>query len=258
MKLDRSIVSIDLETTGVDPLVDRIVELGMEFLFVGKNGAEPTRRGASKRFNPGVPIHPDATAVHGITDADVASCPRFAEFAGKVEETLHGKDLVGYNLRRFDLVILDEELRRCGLKLEITPAQCIIDCFGIFQKKEPRALADAVRRYCGREHVYAHSAGADAAATLDVLIGQLEAYKDLADMDLNALAVYSRGDVEYVDLGGKFQRDADGDLVFAFGKNKGRKVRDEGGYADWMLEKGQFPGSTLEVLEAELRRLETK
>lgn len=247
---DRTLVFLDIESTGVDPVKDRIVELAY---CVVKAGGEKLSR--VHRFNPGVPIPAEATAVHGITDADVAGCPPFSEFAAKVAAWMVGKDLAGYNLRKFDLPILDEELRRCGFKLDLTGAR-VIDCFGIFAKKEPRKLEDAVRRYCGREHTGAHGALADVEATADVYAGQIAAYPELASMGLGQLAEFSRtSEHPEVDLAGKLYRDADGDVCFAFGKHRGEKVREHADYADWMLTKGNFPGSTCESIQEELKRM---
>ena len=150
--------------------------------------------------------------------------------------------------------MLDEELRRCGLKLDLSDVE-VIDCFGIFSKKEPRTLTDAVKKYTGQEHAGAHGAWADAVVLDSVLAGQLAMYPDLAALNLEKLAEYSRiGDVVYADLAGKLYYDADGDMCFAFGKAKDRKVRDDPGYARWMMSR-DFPGSTRDALAEELERL---
>lgn len=244
MNLSRPIAFIDTESTGVDPVKDRILEIGVAVLHPdGVRNHEVFTR----RFNPGMAIPPAATEIHGITDEDVKDCPRFAESATGIWRGLQGKDLAGYNLRRFDLPILDEELRRSGLKLDLTGVQ-VIDCFGIFSKKEPRKLEDAVRRYCGREHAGAHGAASDADVTVDVLLGQLEAYEDLAKMDLSELASYSNvQDLKYADLAQKLYFDDEGKVCYAFGKHKDCRVRDRMNYAEWMLA-NNFPGSTCDVL----------
>jgi DNA polymerase III subunit epsilon len=247
MKLERALVVFDVETTGVDVCKDRIIELGV--VTLRPDGTRSPRW--NQRFNPGIPIPPEATEVHHITDADVASCPPFSDFAQRIFAGLSGKDLGVYNGWRLDLPILDEELRRCGLKLDLTGVR-VIDCFGIFSKKDPRKLEDAVRKYCGREHEGAHGAGADAEATLDVLVGQMEAHEDLSGMSIDQVAEYSfNRDVRPADVGGKLYRDKEGKLRFGFGKNKDLLVNDCLDYVDWMLRKGQFPGSTIEVLRQE-------
>lgn len=251
MNIERPIAFLDLEATGRDPARDRIIELGVVSIL-----PDGQRRTFCQRFNPGVPIHPDATAIHGITDADVAGSPFFSVYAKKIHASLSGKDLGGYNLFRFDLPMLDQEFRRCGLKLDLTGVR-VIDCFGIYSKKHQRRLEDAVRQYCGREHDGAHNALADAIATADVFMCQMALYDDLRGMSLQEVADFSRpGDRVYIDLAGKLYRDKDGDACYAFGKYIDRKVREFPDYAMWMMDK-DFAGSTVDALVAELARLES-
>lgn len=246
MIFNRPMLIIDVETTGTDPVKDRIVELGVICLYPNAKQVRWTGR-----FNPGMPIPKEASDIHGITDADVAGSPAFSVAAPSLSRTFSGKDIAGYSLWRLDLPIVDEELRRCGFKLDLSAAR-VIDSFGIFSKKEPRKLADAVRKFCGREHDGAHGAMADAEATKDVLFAQLMAYEDLREMSLEELAAFS--DVatnKRADLAGKLHSDSEGFLCFAFGKHRGERVRDRVDYAEWMLSK-DFPGSTCECLRAEL------
>lgn len=253
MKLERPIAFFDVETTGVDPMKDRIIEFGVSVLLPDGNTSAPW----VKRFNPGCPIPLEATEVHGITDADVVNCEPFEQYAGMILAGFKGKDIGGYNLRAFDIPLLDEELRRCGLKLDLTGIQ-VIDCCGIFRKKAPRKLEDAVFKYCGRDHEGAHGAGADAKATLDVFLGQMRAHEDLDLMTLTELATFSQAaEVRYADLACKLYYDADGDICFAFGKNKDHKVKHDKSYAEWML-RSDFPGSTLDALRGILDGLKVK
>ena len=146
LQLERPLAVLDTETTGVDPLTDRIVELAVVRL-------DPD--GAARRYrrlvDPGVPIPPAATAVHGIADADVAGRPRFAAIADRLARRLDGCDLAGFNLRRFDLPLLAAEFARAGVAFD--PAdRAVVDAQQIYHAREPRDLAAAVRFYCGREH----------------------------------------------------------------------------------------------------------
>lgn len=279
MILTRPLASIDIETTGTDPVMDRIISFGVVVLH-----PDGKRNSFQQMFNPGISISPSAMAVHGITDAMVVDKPPFRDFAAKICKGLEGKDLLGYNLRSLDLPMLDEELRRCGMVLDLgggkCPAGChegtagdgrrcykcdgygsipavnIIDAFGIFAKKEPRDLTAAVKKFCNRDHAGAHGALADAAATVDVLLGQLCMY-DMDAMPIDELATFSKRDeLDFVDLSGKLYRDADGDVCFNFGaKTRGKKVRQEIGFAHWVMGK-DFPGSTKDALRAEMERLE--
>lgn len=250
MTLTRPLASIDIETTGTDPVMDRIISFGVVVLH-----PDGKRNSFEQMFNPGISISPGAMAVHGITDAMVADKPPFKDFAAKIRKGLEGKDLLGYNLRSLDLPMLDEELRRCGMVLDISKV-AIVDAFGIFAKKEPRDLTAAVKKFCNRNHADAHGALADAAATVDVLMGQLCMY-DMESMPLDELATFSKRDeLDFVDLSGKLYRDADGDICFNFGaKTRGKKVKQDIGFAHWVMGK-DFPGSTKDALRAEMERLE--
>lgn len=251
LTLTRPLAVLDTETTGTDPVCDRIIEFGVTVYH--PDGRLNT---FEQRFNPdGVPISAGALEAHGITEEMLKDCPPFSEFAEKIHRGLQGKDIAGYNLRGLDLPLLDEELRRSGLKLDLSGVH-IIDSASIFFNKEPRDLTAAYKFYCNKDLTDAHGAAADAAATLEVLLGQLERYNDLAAMDLAALAAFSRrGDKDYADLAGKLYRDSDGDLRYAFGqKTRDVKVRHDVGFAYWVLGK-DFTGNTKEVLEAELARI---
>jgi DNA polymerase-3 subunit epsilon len=250
-KLARPLAVIDLEGTSLEVTESRIVEFAVTVL-----NSDGSRRTWVSRFNPGVPIPPAATEIHGIRDEDVAGHPKFSDYAGKILKGLEGKDIAGYNLWQYDLGVLDSELRRCGLKLNLDGVN-IIDVFGIFSNREPRNLEAAAKKYLGHELNGAHGAAVDSDATLSVLLAQLGTYPDLGEMSLAELAAASlRGDNRPADVCGKVYR-KDGALYFAFGKNKDRKVSDDPEYAKWMLRSRDpgFPGSTCDALRVELERL---
>lgn len=247
MILTKPIVSFDLETTDPDPIECAIFEYGATLLL-----PDGTRKNFSKRFKPWKPITPEAEEVTGVTNAMVEDCPPFSEYAERILKSIQDKDLMGFNIRRFDLVCLDQELRRCGFSLDLTGVR-VIDVQAIYFKANPRSLSDAVKQYCGRDHADAHGAGADADATLDVWQRQLLVHGDIpADMD--AMAEYARlGDHAPADIAGKLYRDAEGVLRFGFGKHKDRPVIEEPGYFRWMSD-NNFPGSTLDAIREELER----
>ena len=247
LNLKRPIVFFDLETTGVDASKDRIVEISM--IKVMPDGTEDTR---TRRINPGMPIPAEATAVHGITDADVADAPKFAQVAKSLEEFIRGCDFGGFNSNRFDLPLLVEEFMRAGLSVDLKRRK-FIDVQNIFHKKEQRTLVAAYKFYCDKDLDEAHSAEADTLATYEVLLAQLERYPDL-DNDVDMLAEYSsRG--ETVDYAGRIVYNDKGEEVFGFGKYRGRSVcevfRTEPSYYSWMMN-GDFPLYTKKVI-TELR-----
>ena len=243
LNLKRPIVFFDLETTGVDTSKDRIVEISM--IKVWPDGKEEVK---TRRINPEMPIPAEATAVHGITDADVADAPRFAQVAKSLEEFIRGCDFGGFNSNRFDLPMLVEEFMRAGLNVDLKRRR-FIDVQNIFHKKEQRTLVAAYKFYCDKNLDEAHSAEADTRATYDVLKAQLDRYDDLEN-DVDALADYSsRG--EAADYAGRILYDEKGVEVFGFGKYKGRSVaevfREEPSYYAWMMN-GDFPLYTKKVI----------
>lgn len=237
LQLVRPLIFFDVETTGVNTSKDRIIEL-----YAVKILPDKSRIQYFQRFNPGIPIPAEATEVHGITNVMVANEPHFAEKADILVEFFSGCDLAGYNIVRFDIPILVEEFFRAGIeKNPFDNAQCV-DCLAIFHKKEPRNLAAALKFYAQEELVNAHSAEADVEATIKVLNGQLQKYTDL-DPSVNKLSEFNTSQKNIVDYDGRFVRNAEGEIVFAFGTNKGKRAVDNPGMLKWMLEK-DFSGHT--------------
>lgn len=219
LRITRPLVVFDLETTGVDIGRDRIVEIGVVRL-----DPDGSRDEWVQRVNPEMPIPPGATAVHGITDADVRDMPRLADVAAHLLALFSGADAAGFNSASFDLPFLAADLERVGQTLDRSSLRHV-DAMRIFHLKEPRDLSAALRFYCGRAHADAHSALADARATLDILEAQVARYDDLpADVDgLHAFCGQGRGDG--VDPDGRLVWSPEGEAVFTFGKYKGRTLR---------------------------------
>lgn len=185
LPMTRPIVFFDLEATGLDVTEDRIVEISC--IKVAADGAGET---LDSLVNPLITIPADAAAVHGISDADVAQAPTFADIASEVEGFLAGADLAGYNHGRYDLPLLEHEFARAGIDFDWRSRR-LIDVSVIFRRMESRSLAGAVRFYCSDELADAHTATADVAATMAVLVGQLERYPDLP-RDAAALDAFTR------------------------------------------------------------------
>lgn len=243
LRLKRPIIFFDLETTGVDTARDRIVEISM--IKVMPDGEEITR---TRRLNPGMPIPPEATAVHGITDDDVRDCPTFAQVAKSLAQFIQGCDFGGFNSNRFDLPVLVEEFLRAGIDVDFKRRR-FVDVQNIFHKKEQRTLVAAYRFYCDRSLDDAHSAEADTRATYEVLQAQLERYDDLEN-DIDFLADFSSHG-ETADFAGRILFDERGREVFGFGKYRGCPVeevfRREPSYYAWMMN-GDFPLYTKKVI----------
>jgi DNA polymerase-3 subunit epsilon len=249
LELTRPLVVFDLETTGTDPMRDKIVEISL--LRVEPEGG---RSSLTRRINPERPIPADATAIHGIRDDDVRAAPVFRQLARELLDVLADADLAGFNVRRFDVPLLDREFRDCGLDLALSGRR-IVDAMTIFHKKEPRDLSAAVRFFLGRDHTGAHGAEADVAASLEVLQSQLARYPDLP-RTVEALDAYCFPVPQgAVDRSGKFVL-REGEVIFAFGRQKGRALREvarvQRDYLEWFL-KQDFPEDARTLVEEALK-----
>jgi len=244
--LERPIVFLDLETTGLRIGSDRIIELAI--IRFAPNGDVLER---VRRFNPEMPIPKEATAVHGITDADVANELPFSARARSLVELLDPCDLAGFNLRRFDLPMLLSEFKRAGVSFEVGERK-LVDAQVIFHREEPRDLGAAVRFYLGRELEDAHSALADIRATAAVLAAQLDRYPHLP-RDIEGLNQYCdevRPFQTEVDLW--FRTDGDGRITFRRGKHRDRLLTEvaesESDYLRWILSNEDIDPSVKEVV----------
>lgn len=239
LKLDRPVMFFDLETTGTDALHDRIVEISM--IKVMPDGTDIQR---TVRVNPGMPIPAEATAVHHITDADVADKPLFSQLAEGLAQSFRGCDLAGFNSNRFDIPLLAEEFARAGIDFDFNECR-FIDVQTIFHKKEQRTLSAAYKFYCGKNLDDAHSANADTRATYEVLMAQLDRYDDLPN-DMEKLSEYSSQN-KNVDLMGRLVYDDRHREVINFGKYKGQLavdvLRRDPSYFSW-IQQGDFASST--------------
>ena len=227
MKLIRPLAVIDLETTGPDVTTARIVDIAIITRFPDGTLVE-----WSALVNPGMPIPPAATAVHGITDSMVADAPRFGAIAADVSSLLAGCDIGGFNVIRFDRPLLRAELERASMTL---PPCDVVDAFTIFRANEPRDLTAAVSFYLGRTHDAAHRALADAVATLQVFEAQVVKYQ--MPEDISAIAEACKPPVPENAI------DAEGKLVWVeghgltlpcvnFGEHKGHSLQ-------WLAKRNQ-------------------
>jgi len=243
LNLRNPLIFFDLETTGIDVALDRIVEIS--YLKIFPNGDEESK---TMKVNPTIPIPPKVTAIHGITDEDVRDAPRFSEIAKSLTKVFEGSDFAGYNSNKFDLPLLAEEFLRAGVDIDLKKRK-FIDIQVIFHKKEQRTLGAAYKFYCDKNLEDAHTAEADTRATYEVLKAQLDRYADLPN-DVDELSKYSSHN-RNADFLGRIIYDDEGIEIFNFGKYKGQRVtevfkKDQGYYA-WMMN-GQFPLHTKNVL----------
>ena len=271
LNLQKPLVIFDLETTGLDMVNDRVIQLS--YIKVYPDGKEV--RG-DMLINPEKHIPEVVVQLTGISDADVEGKPTFKQVAAKLNEEFSGCDFAGFNSNFFDIPMLAEEFLRAGIDFDFSKCR-LIDACTIFKKMERRNLAAAYKFYCGRameEDFEAHRADQDTEATYRVLMGQLDMYNSnvqedpdrcLAN-DMDALAEFSKQN-DNVDFAGRIvwadKKDAKGNTVLDakgnpvkvevlnFGKHKGEEVasvlRYDTGYFSWILG-GDFTNNTKQVL----------
>lgn len=253
LNLNKPIVFLDLETTGIDPCKDRIVEISLVKVL-----PDGSREVKTRRLNPEMHIPAEATAIHGIKDDDVKECPKFREVARSLAAYIDGCDFAGFNSNKFDIPVLVEEFLRAGVDVDLKKRK-FIDVQNIFHKMEQRTLVAAYKFYCGKDLTEAHSAEADTLATYEVLLAQLDRYGDQLRNDVDFLSEFSTRN-QTADYAGRILYDKDGVEIFGFGKHKGRRVadvfREEPSYYSWMMN-GDFPKYTQKVI-TEIRLREMK
>lgn len=271
LNLKKPLVVFDLETTGLDIVNDRIIQLS--FIKVYPDGKE--ERG-DHLINPGRHIPEMITELTGIDDEKVKDAPSFKQISTTLAETFKGCDFAGFNSNRFDVPMLAEEFLRTGIDFDFSKCR-LIDAQAIFHKMERRNLAAAYKFYCGRkmeEDFEAHRADQDTEATYRVLMGELDMYSKeqqeederILPNDMDFLAEFSKqnDNVDFAgrmiwapitDKEGKPLTDKDGkpqlQEVFNFGKYKDYPVAEvlkkDPGYYSWMLG-ADFPNNTKQVL----------
>lgn len=266
--LDRDIVFFDIESTGLNVMQDRIIQIALIKYFKDNRPAEELEL----LVNPMVPISAEAMAVHGITPDDIRDKPDFGKVAGQVYDFIGDADLSGYNSDRFDLPMLTEELFRHGYDLK-PEGRRSIDVQKIFYKMEPRTLKAAYKYFCGKSLVDAHDALADVRATVAVLAGQLKKYEGVDYEDGDGFVTKSPikndmgaindflTDFTVVDYTQRFRRDASGEIIFNFGKYSKHKVADvfrrDKNYYHWIMQK-DFSSQVKKIVKGIMEEIEGK
>ena len=271
LHLTKPLVIFDLETTGLDLVKDRIIQIA--YIKAFPDGKEVRR---NQLVNPGFEISAEITAITSITNEDLKDQPTFKSISKELYEVFTGCDFAGFNSNHFDIPMLAEEFLRAGIDFDFGRCR-LIDVQTIFHKMEPRNLSAAYKFYCGRkmtDDFKPHLADNDTEATYRVLQGQLDMYsaanqeeedRQLAnDMDVLAKLSRTNENVDFagriiwkpvLDANGQPTVDQDGNVVkqevFNFGKYKGRPVAEvlhrDPGYYSWMLN-GDFTYNTKQAL----------
>lgn len=257
LNLKKPIAFFDIESTGTNVVKDRIVEICI--FKVMPDGTTETKL---RRINPTIPIPPEVTAIHGISNEDVKEEPTFKQISKSLNNLLKDCDLAGYNSNKFDVPILIEEFLRSDIDFSLKNRR-LVDVQNIFHKMEPRTLKAAYKFYCNKELLDAHTAEADTKATYEILVSQIERYKDTkytdnegnvtvpVKNDIAALYEFSYNH-RNVDLVGHIVFNKENKETFNFGKHKGKTVeavfKKEPQYYDWMMN-ADFPLSTKNVIK---------
>ena len=242
LQLNKPLAFIDLETTGVNPGTDRIIEIAIVKLL--PDGTKSVKR---RLLHPEMPIPKTSSDIHGITDEMVKDAPTFRQVANELRQMLDGCDIAGYNSNRFDIPLLVEEFLRVQVEFDMKGRR-LVDVQKIFHQMEQRTLGAAYKFYCDKILDGAHSAEVDASATHEIFLAQLDRYPALGNTLDTVLKTI--GEEVIVDFARRFIME-NGIEVFNFGKFKGRPVADvlraEPQYYDWMM-KGDFPQYTKQKL----------
>jgi DNA polymerase III subunit epsilon len=269
LNLTRAIIVLDLETTSANPESAKIVSYAHRVHQPdGKIGVYQTL------IDPDCPIPPESTAVHGITNEMVklgcAVCrkpssehypdlshaifkpvPQFRHIADNLFRGFKDKDFCGYNVKSFDLKVLDREFIDCGYSFDISSA-AVLDPYKIWLAKRPRSLSDAYQEFCGKNLEGAHDAAIDVQAAEDVLLGMIDRFELPRDpREIHDLTFPK--DPNWVDSEGKFVF-INGVPCFNFGTNKGTPMRLKKGYMEWMIDpKRNFSTEVKNILSEALQ-----
>ena len=243
LKLERPLIIFDLETTGTVIARDRIVEISVVKIL-----PDGTRSVKTRRLNPEMQIPPQATEIHGISDADVANEPTFKSVSKNLLALFDGCDLGGYNVLKFDVPVLINEFSRAGLEFSIEGRR-IIDAYSIFCKLYPRTLSGAYKFFCGKDLEGAHGAEADTLATAEIFEAQLSRHPELP-RDLDQLHQFSdNSNPDSVDSSGRFKWSGD-EVVVCFGKNSGIALKklavDDPNFLKWII-RVDFPEDVKDI-----------
>ena len=237
MKLEKSIIYFDIESTGVETESARIVELACI-----KYNPDGTQEEKTIKVNPTIPIPIEASDVHGITDEMVKDLPTFKQYAQAIRNWFEGCDLAGFNSDNYDVPLLSAEFERSGLE-GISWNPNLLDIIKLYRLLYPNTLSEVYKRLTGKELEGAHGAVADITATkeiADLLIPKLKETTEDALETIGDIDSFMQGEKKRFDLAGKMYTDVDGVVKWNFSKNKDKAVLADAGFVNWFNQQG-FP-----------------
>lgn len=241
LKMNKPLVFFDIESTGTNIATDKIVEIYFKKVY-----PDETEDDLHLLINPGRKIPQEASDIHGITDEMVNTKPTFDQVAGLIWDYINNCDLAGYNIRKFDIPMLGQELNLCNCNLDLTGIN-IIDSYDIVVKEYPRTLSAMFKHYVGIDFEKAHQASSDVDATITVFWQQLAVHDSIRGKSVDEISAFCEGGKKLADHAGKIYL-KDGQYYFNFGKHIDRLVIDEPSYVDWILQSKEFTGNTKSLL----------
>jgi len=237
MKLEKSIIYFDIESTGVETETARIVELACI-----KYNPDGTQEEKTIKVNPTIPIPIEASEVHGITDEVVKDLPTFKQYAQAIRNWFKDCDLAGFNSNNYDVPLLSAEFERAGLEgIDWNPN--LFDVLTLYRNLFPNTLSDVYKRLTGKELEGAHGAVADILATkeiADILLPKLKELSETPIDNIKHIDEWMQGDKRRFDLAGKMYVDTDGVVKWNFSKNKDKAVLSDMGFVNWFNQQN-FP-----------------
>lgn len=257
----KPLVFIKIQTTGLSVTKDRIVE--MSFTKVDNTTGEKST--GTRLINPEMAIPAESTKIHGITDEMVKTKPKFKDIAESVSKFLDGCDFVGFNISKFDLVILGEEFNRAGIEF-LMHNRNIVDLASIYHAMEPRDLNAAHKFYCNVESGKKPGSEQTTEMYFDILNGMISKYNGAEYTNSNSEVKKVEATAEslsetfcknknHLDMSGRIVMNEQKRPIFNPDyklKYSGKLVSDvciaDSGYYDWFVNASDLPFDTKAIV----------
>lgn len=236
IKLERPIITFDVETTGTNVEADRVVQIAAV-----KRNLDGTTEQKNILINPTIPIPEGASEVHGITDEMVKDAPTFKQIAVAFKAWFKDCDICGFNSDQFDVPIVSAEFNRIGMVF--IDWECnFLDVIKMYRHFYPNKLTDIYKRLFGVDFDNAHDALSDVLATNKVLdkVAELNFEESITVKEVDDLL---QGDRKRFDIAGKIYINTEGVHCWSFGKNIDQPIKSDMGFVNWVLSK-DFPEDT--------------
>ena len=248
LDLSRPLAVLDIQSTGLDPGTARIVKLSV--LRIDPDGTEHVK---SVIVNPGIPIPPGATQVHGISGLDVMDKPVFRAYARALADHLEGCDLAGFGIERFGLPLLLAEFERNDVDF-VVEGRAVIDVMTVFHRLEPRNLRSAYTRFVGGKIPDGDDEAQGARNVYAILQGELQSSSQVP-AERAEIAAWARGSGESArDPAGKFIWSEEGDALLNFGRHRGERlaevINSDPNYLYWMSGSDSFGPEVRKIAES--------